>query len=323
MNFWSQILTKLKANKKVYLLTVIQNSGSSPGRKGFKMLVAEDGFISGSIGGGVMEHKLVETTKKLLQSNDLPILLKKQIHKGQVVNSSGMICSGEQTVVFHPLNKSHINAIEQLVNGLITKSKITLKLSASGLSTFLETIANKSDCIITSETNWTYIEQIQAEEIVYIVGAGHVGLAVSKVLKLINFHVEIFDNRINLNTFNENGFVDQKHIIDYEKINEYISIEDTAYVIIMTNKYTDDKLILSQLLKNQANHKNNRFKYLGVLGSHVKIKTMFDAMESEGFSKTDLQAVFSPIGIPIKSQTPEEIAISIAAEIIRVKNVDL
>ena len=76
-NIFKQILTKLKENQRVYLLTVIQNSGSSPGRKGFKMMVAEDGFISGSIGGGVMEYKLVEATKKLFRKEKLPILFKK------------------------------------------------------------------------------------------------------------------------------------------------------------------------------------------------------------------------------------------------------
>jgi xanthine dehydrogenase accessory factor len=60
MKFWQQLLQKLRAQQYVYLLTVIQNSGSSPGRKGFKMLVAQDGFIFGSVGGGIMEFSLVE-----------------------------------------------------------------------------------------------------------------------------------------------------------------------------------------------------------------------------------------------------------------------
>ena len=109
MKFWQQLLTQLQDGKNVYLLTVIQNFGSSPGRKGFKMLVSEDGFIFGSVGGGVMEFTLVEEAKSLLQKSKKPILFKRQVHQGsKTKDGSGMICSGEQTVVFHPMDSSHI-----------------------------------------------------------------------------------------------------------------------------------------------------------------------------------------------------------------------
>ena len=76
MIFWQQLLTQLQQDKKVYLLTVIENFGSSPGRKGFKMLVSDDGFIFGSVGGGVMEFTLVEEVKALLQKEKQPIFSK-------------------------------------------------------------------------------------------------------------------------------------------------------------------------------------------------------------------------------------------------------
>ena len=80
MKIWHQILEKLKENKTVYLLTVIQNSGSSPGRKGFKMMISDENFIFGSVGGGVMEFALVEEAKQLLQEKKSSIFIKKQIH---------------------------------------------------------------------------------------------------------------------------------------------------------------------------------------------------------------------------------------------------
>ena len=79
MKIWQHILTKLKDNQKVYLLTVIQNSGSSPGRKGFKMMIANDDFIFGSIGGGVMEFSLVEEAKTLLKEEKNNHFIKKQM----------------------------------------------------------------------------------------------------------------------------------------------------------------------------------------------------------------------------------------------------
>ena len=78
MDFWKKILEKLQNKQNVYLLTVVENIGSSPGRQGFKMFVSEDGTIFGSIGGGVMEYQFVELAKKKLNLNRLEILFKRQ-----------------------------------------------------------------------------------------------------------------------------------------------------------------------------------------------------------------------------------------------------
>jgi xanthine dehydrogenase accessory factor len=81
----------------------------------------------------------------------------------------------------------------------------------------------------------------------------------------------------------------------------------------MTNKYTDDKLVLSKLIKNN-------YKFIGVLGSKAKLKTMWEVLLKEGITKERLDTIYAPIGISIKSETPEEIAVSIAAQIIQIKN---
>jgi xanthine dehydrogenase accessory factor len=313
MKFWQQLLSKLQENKNVYLLTVIQNAGSSPGRKGFKMLVAEDNFIFGSVGGGVMEFALVEEAKQLLNNEQESIIYKKQVHKGSGKDGSGMICSGEQTVVFHPLNTSHIEFVSEIVSCLENNQQKTVDFSPTGISFSKNNIEEKYQATINSETEWLFQEKIAFKETIYIVGGGHVGLAVSELFRQLNFHVVVFDNRENLNTLNVNIFAHQKHVIDYNDIESYIKQGNDSYVAIMTNKYTDDKLVLSQLIKNN-------YKYIGVLGSKAKLKIMWDVLLQEGFTQQELDSVFAPIGIHIKSETPEEIAVSIAAEIIQVKN---
>jgi xanthine dehydrogenase accessory factor len=313
MKFWQQLLAKLQENKRVYVLTVIQNAGSSPGRKGFKMLVAEDDFIFGSVGGGVMEFALVEEAKQLLSNQQEEILYKKQIHKGSGKDGSGMICSGEQTVVFHPLSNNHIDLITKITNCLASNQQQTINFTPTGISFNSDNIEEKYQAQIKSESNWVFQEKIGFKETIYIVGGGHVGLAVSELFRQLNFHVVVFDNRKDLNTLNVNSFAHQKHVIDYQEIENYIQQGNDSYVVIMTNKYTDDKIVLSKLIKNS-------YKYIGVLGSKAKLKTMWEVMLQEGFTQQELDLVFAPIGIHIKSETPEEIAVSIAAEIIQVKN---
>ncbi len=313
MKIWQHILTKLQDNKTVYLLTVIENSGSSPGRKGFKMMVAKDGFIFGSIGGGIMEFTLVEECLQLLEEEKTSIFIKKQIHKGKIKDGSGMICSGKQTVVFHPLDKNNIAAIKSIVTALTKNTQGILQLSPTSF-TFIDKAA---DCRfkyeINSLENWFFEEQINYKETLYIVGGGHVSLAVTETFIKLGFHVIVLDNRPNLNTFVDNSFASEKRIIDYEFINNYLRKDNTIYIIIMTNTYTDDQLVLRKLIRNNYN-------FVGVLGSKAKLKTMWNVLLKEGFTQQELNQIHAPVGLAIKSETPEEIAISIAAQIIQFKN---
>lgn len=313
MKFWQHILSKLKDNQKVYVLTVIENYGSSPGRKGFKMLVAEDGFIFGSIGGGVMEFSLVEEAQKLLLEKNQPTFIKKQIHKGNIKNGSGMICSGEQTVAFHCLNSEYISDIQNIIDCLLDGEKGTLSLTSNSFYFSNKLTENKFDFQINSNKDWSFIEHIGFRETLYIVGGGHVGVAVSEIFIKLGFYIVVFDDRENLNTLENNNFAHQKLVIDYHTISNYIPKGNSSYVAIMTNKYTDDKLVLSKLIKNN-------YKFIGVLGSKAKLKTMWEVLLKEGITKERLDTIYAPIGISIKSETPEEIAVSIAAQIIQIKN---
>ncbi|MGI8884441.1 MAG: XdhC family protein, partial [Pyrinomonadaceae bacterium] len=102
LEIWQFAAEKLKRNESVMMLVVAESSGSSPGRQGFKMAVAAD-EICGSIGGGVMEVRLAELAKG---KSEFAIV--EQVHRKSSANSSGMICSGRQTVIFYRLDSSHL-----------------------------------------------------------------------------------------------------------------------------------------------------------------------------------------------------------------------
>ncbi len=313
MIFWEHILGKLKDKQQVYVLTVIENFGSSPGRKGFKMMVAEDQFIYGSVGGGVMEFSLVEEAQSLLSNPNSPSFIKKQIHKGNIKDGSGMICSGEQTVAFSNLNARHIPIVEEIISTLKNGKRGTLSLGPSEFSFSNQDLSKQFDYQINSTKNWFFKEELGFKEMLYIVGGGHVGVAVSKLFRDLGFYVTVFDNRENLNTLENNIFAHQKKVIDYHKIADHIPSNQNCYITIMTNKYTDDKLVVSKLI-------NEPYFFIGVLGSKAKLKTLRKELLKEEFSGEVLDKLYAPIGLSIKSETPEEIAVSIAAEIIQVKN---
>jgi xanthine dehydrogenase accessory factor len=145
-------------------------------------------------------------------------------------------------------------------------------------------------------------------------GGGHCALALSELMSKLDFRISIFDDRPELNTISKNEFADEITIIDdYERIGGHLPDDDGAYVVVMTLGYASDKVVIKQLCGRD-------FKYLGVLGSKAKMATLMKELREEGIPKEQLSRIRTPIGLPINSRTPEEIAVSIAAEIIAVKN---
>jgi xanthine dehydrogenase accessory factor len=130
----------------------------------------------------------------------------------------------------------------------------------------------------------------------------------------MDFQISLYDTRENLNTFVLNSFVHQKKILtDYQELETMVPSGSNQYVVIMTFGYRTDAIAIKALLHKQ-------FKYMGVLGSSKKMQQLFTDFASQGIPSDQLAHIHTPIGIQIKSETPEEIAVSIAAQIIQVKN---
>jgi len=307
MSVWKFIENKLQHSQKVMLLFVVESIGSSPGRAGFSMAIADDKSFEGTIGGGIMEYKLVEKAKILLQQNQEVIFLQEQFHdKEHIKNQSGMICSGSQKIVFMPLFEKDLAAIQSFDNP--SKKSFTITTDTFTVNDFELNEWNYID-----ENNWRYSRNIIQQNVIHIIGGGHCGLALSQLMNFLGFYVHICDDRENLNTIEQNNFANEKHLVSYENINQSLNVSANDYVVIMTIGYRTDKIVLKQLI-------HNKYKYLGLLGSAEKIKTLFEELKNENITETQLQQVFSPIGIDINSKTTQEIAVSIAAEIIKIKN---
>lgn len=307
INIFKFIEKKLQHNQKVMLLFVVESIGSSPGRAGFAMAVAEDENFEGTIGGGIMEFKLVEKAKTLLKEGAKDILLQEQFHdKEHTKNQSGMICSGSQKIVFVPLFKTDLVTIQSCSKQ--SKKSFTITPGTIVANDFEANNFNYQD-----KNNWQYSQNIVQQNTIHIIGAGHCGLALSELMRFLDFYVHIYDDREYLNTLGQNTHAHQKHIVDYDNILAGFSAGNNDYVVIMTIGYRTDKLILKQLIHQQ-------YFYLGLLGSKKKIETLFSEMLAEGIDEIKLQSVHSPIGIDIASKTTREIAVSIAAEIIKAKN---
>ncbi|MDQ6755560.1 MAG: XdhC family protein, partial [Bacteroidota bacterium] len=240
---------------------------------------------------------------------------RKQIHdKSAAKNQSGMICSGEQTIFLYRVDEKDISHIKNLISSLEQNKNGTLHLSPEGLL-FEDTLPAKDfEFNLKTEEDWNYSEKIGYKNHLYIVGGGHCALAFSKMMREMDFYIHLFEERAQLNTLEKNNFVHEKTIVkDYSELAQLIPPGENNYVVVMTFGYRTDDIAVRYLL-------DKSFKYFGLLGSKKKIEKMFEDYRNEGIDEELLNKIHSPIGIQIKSHTPEEIAVSIAAEIIKVKN---
>jgi xanthine dehydrogenase accessory factor len=316
MDVWSFILNKLTASTQVILLYVLHSEGSSPGRQGFKMAVAADNSFCGSIGGGIMEYKFVEMAKSMLSQEKGMPSLHRQVHdKSTGKDQSGMICSGEQTIFLYPVPGTDEEVISRLINSITTHQNGRLELSPAGIRFFTEPPPLNYLFEKISDDHFLLIEKTGYKNTLHIIGGGHCSLALSRLMHTMDFYIHLYEERDNLNTLAENNFVHEKHFLtSYEDLREEVTGGDHVYVVVMTVGYRTDEVALRALA-------GNKFRYLGVLGSKTKMKKMF-AESLRDMDENFLETLRAPAGLAIKSQTPEEIAISIAAEIIAEKNRD-
>lgn len=314
MKPWSFILSKLTNGQKVVLLYVLDNKGSSPGRKHFAMAIAEDDQFEGTIGGGIMEVKLLELARHKLSNNNQEVLIKKQYHdKVHPTDRSGLICSGEQTVAIIPIEKADIITVQEIVN--CNGKGIMLCIDNKGLN--IVTDEKKEKLSNTDDKEFfSAVFNVKRVNRIHIFGGGHVGLALSQVMSQLDYYVIVYDDRPELSTLKQNEYANIITIIDYGNIIEECSFEKEDTIVLVTTSFRTDKELLKQLYQES-------FAYIGMMGSKNKIKTLFEELVNEGIGKEKLVHVFAPIGMDIYSKTTMEIAISIAGQIILEKNKNL
>ncbi|MEJ7769599.1 MAG: XdhC family protein [Chitinophagaceae bacterium] len=315
-NSWKLIRESLEKNLAVMLLYVLQSAGSSPGRKGFMMVVNSTGEMEGSLGGGIMEHKFVEMAKARLNNPPRESSIHRQVHrKGAGDNQSGMICSGEQTILLYQVRQRDTVSIQALINCMDQNKYGTLQLSPLGIEFSTGGLeANELEFTVETADKWVYREKIGYRNQLFIIGGGHCALALSRIMRPMDFYIHLFDDRKSLKTMMQNEYAHEKDVLDdYSSLAHRIVSGNHCYVAIMTFGYRTDAIALEALI-------NKNFKYIGLLGSKYKVAKIFADLRLKNNDETAIKKIHAPIGLPIKSQTPEEVAVSIAAQIIKVKN---
>lgn len=156
------------------------------------------------------------------------------------------------------------------------------------------------------------IEPLVTPHRLYIAGGGHCGVELSSLASRVGFHVTVIDDRPEWASPEKHPAADKVACARYAEIRNHVSFSDRTYIVIMTHGHAHDEEVLRACLREPH-------AYLGMIGSEQKVRRCFERLEADGFTTQELASVFAPVGFPIGSMTPAEIAVSIAAQLVAVR----
>jgi xanthine dehydrogenase accessory factor len=318
ISYWKKVLSLLKEKEKVFLAMVVDHTIHSPGTTGAKLLVTKNKEMMGTIGGGIMEYELVNRAQEILSDeNFIPEIQTLNHKKSGSGELSGMICAGKQTNLYYVCEpEKDRKTVKEMVQILSENQSAILSISLEGLSLQNQKLdACDFQFSLTHDANeWHYQEQLKNFNRIAIIGGGHCSLALSRVMKNLGYDVVAFDTRENISTLYQNNFADSIQIIDdYKKAALQINLPEKTNIVIMTTDMASDVRGLLGIL-------DKPFPFIGVMGSENKISEIKKRLKTEGISDNQLSRLTAPVGLPMVSNTPEEISISIAAQLLQLRD---
>lgn len=316
--------TKLEAGEPLVLATVVGATGSTPRGAGARMAIDRTGRLCGTIGGGAIEHRCLELAQTVLQtgvSREEAFSLTQQD-----LQKLGMICGGTARVLLQYLPAADAHALSVITGALaaleaggelwlvtdVAKDGRMALYRRSDAPRWLHRYLTKRPLRVQEEGLDLFIEQIGTLGSVYIFGGGHVGRELEPLLSKLGFRCVVVDDRPEF--ADKALFPTAADVIcaDFEDLSASLSVGSEDYVCIMTRGHAHDTAVLTQVLAANP-------RYVGLMGSRRKIAAVHEVLRQSGFTQQQIDHVTAPIGLAIGAQTPAEIAVSVAAQLIAVR----
>lgn len=347
----SEIARLRGQGERLALASLIWSTGSIPMSDRAKMIITSDGAIIGTIGGGCLEAEVLSVGREVLESGENQVMRYTMTEKQ--AGESGLNCGGTVrifTELIDPaiginlygkvlearkLREGGILAT-QIKNGNARgEGKMWIGLDGTSVGTLGSTeadrqveqqlslvlereravvhelIANRlgDSSLEDAEKHEIFIEPFLPEPVLYVFGGGHVGGQIGALAKNVGFRVVIIDDRPTFANRQRHPLVDECLVAEMKGGLALLPIDDQAYIVAATRGHQHDEIVVEEAIKTPA-------RYIGMLGSERKKLMLWKRIEARGGSRANLDRVFAPIGINIGADTPEEIAVSVVAELI-------
>lgn len=339
----SEILQCLERGETVVVATVVGHSGSTPRTSGSKMIVHSDGRISGTVGGGALEGDVIRQAVNLFATRSGAILFY-DLNETTATRDLDIVCGGTMHVfldhvpaspaaidVYRALAGSPAASGRALLAALVRGDDDHLEVMRSVLNTdgtpvdpglapvsdfneHYETLAGVGTHASARLVPWgddrLVIEPVLPPDTVYLIGAGHVSLEVAWLTHRLGFRTVVMDDRPEFASEERFPMADNLRVCpDYQDVFQGFTPDEDSYIVILTRGHRFDKKALAQALVSRAG-------YIGMIGSTRKRTTIYKGLTEEGLDPAQLERVHCPVGLAIEAETPAEIAVSIAAELI-------
>ena len=339
---FTEIEKGLRDGQRMVLARIIRQDGSTPRGTGTKCLIMQGGTLKGTIGGGLLEYQVLEKAADVLSRGRSATLHFKLT--GTRLTHSEMLCGGRADVYLEPLCPENpstcavFRKLAALVAGDLCGVLITrisdglaydhvagrLLIGADGTTTggldgldekdLVQMLKKPDMAVVTPKGGGppVFMEPIRPDHTLYLFGAGHVSTQVAPLAKMAAFRVAVIDDRREFACRERFPTVDEIIVAPFTEVFERIAVNLSSYVVIITRGHTHDRDVLLRALEKPG-------AYIGMIGSRRKRDVIYGSLSEKGISEKQLEQVHSPIGLDIGAQTPEEIAISIVAELIQVR----
>ena len=339
ISFCAHLEKLLAAGDRVALCTLLRLEGSGPRRAGAKMAVRDTGGSVGTIGGGVLEAKAAAWAKETLGSRRAVCRAFALDVRG--ASEEGMTCGGDVEVLVECLEGENpavrefyaqvsavpgrgecgwlATAIHRDGDGVSTEhflvagGRQVASLARPGRSLaddVLRSPAPVAPTLIERAGVRYFLEPLAPATTVYIFGGGHIGMHLVPLCHLLEFRTVVVDDRAEFASRDRFPQADELLAVpSFDDVLDRLAIDEQSYVVIVTRGHGGDQAILRQALRRRP-------AYIGMIGSSRKRGLIFDQLVTEGFTREDLVRVTCPVGLAIGAETPQEIAVSIAAQLV-------
>lgn len=317
-DFWKQALEELKAGRAVYACMVVDQQKGSPGTKAARLLLTKDGRQFGTIGGGIMESDELAYAAKLLADETEESLAAPELRnvKHRVTDraeASGLICGGGQTNLRMILSPDrHLGLVGKIAeaaareaNQAVCIDKTTIQIVEvveSSVDESVELIDGASD-------DWRVLLHLRNPRRMVIFGGGHCGAALARLMDDLGYAVSVVEPRADVLKAADLPKSVRPILKSFEPGAARVECAAETLAVVMTFSMATDVEALAGALRGG-------FKSIGVMGSRPKIARIRALLLEKGVSRWQVDSIRAPIGLEFNSDTPQEIAVSVAAEVL-------
>ncbi len=310
-----RIVSELEAGNDVAMATIAAVKGSMPRGAGARLCVFADETFEGTIGGGAIELMCIDYCKEIVRGE------RTQSFKWYERNDTMMACGGDALVDLRLIDSSELEIFQKIEATLKAGELVWLSEDYSNPENVIVELMDEDEtaargfntgcdvCFYDDEKK-LLVEPIGPEPLCYVFGAGHVGYALVPQLTAVGWTCKVLDDREELVAPERFPDAVELEFGDFNEMAEAAKITNRDYVVVMTHGHEFDTDILERVIPKHP-------AYIGCIGSRAKAAYARKALVSRGISQEDADAVHLPIGDEILAVTPAEIAVSIAAEMIR------